>query len=106
MPVAEYVPLVESLSALADPARCRVMRLLDGHELTVSEICAVLQLPQSTVSRHLRTLGDASWVTSRREGTSRYYGLAADQASGPARAQIWALMRAELAGRPAVDQDA
>ena len=30
--------------------------LLDRHELTVSELCSVLQLPQSTVSRHLKTL--------------------------------------------------
>ena len=46
-----------------------VALLLDQHELTVSEICAVLQLPQSTVSRHLKTLSDAGWVTSRRDGT-------------------------------------
>ena len=36
----------------------------------------MLQLPQSTVSRHLKTLADVEWVTSRREGTSRYYTLA------------------------------
>ena len=52
-----------------------MLRLLDRQELTVSELCAVLQLPQSTVSRHLKTLADADWVTSRRDGTSRYYAL-------------------------------
>jgi ArsR family transcriptional regulator len=98
------LPLLDSFSALADPTRCRMLWLLDGHELTVSELCAVLQLPQSTVSRHLKTLADAGWVASRRDGTSRYYSLAAAGRSG-AYGQIWTLTRAQLAGRPGVEQD-
>ena len=39
-----------------------MLLVLERHELTVSELCAVLQLPQSTVSRHLKTLADARWV--------------------------------------------
>ena len=58
---------------------CRMLLLLERHELTVSELCAVLQLPQSTVSRHLKALADDGWVASRREGTSRFYGLARDE---------------------------
>ncbi len=53
------LPILDSLAALADATRCRVLRLLEAQELTVGELCAVLQLPQSTVSRHLKTLGDA-----------------------------------------------
>ena len=56
-----------------------MLLILERHELTVTELCAVLQLPQSTVSRHLKTLADTSWVTSRRDGTSRYYTLALDE---------------------------
>ena len=56
-----------------------MLLLLERHELTVSELCAVLQLPQSTVSRHLKTLADDGWVTSRRDGTSRLYTLALDE---------------------------
>ena len=67
--------ILDSFSALADRTRCRMLWLLSEHELTVSELCAVLQLPQSTVSRQLKILGDADWVTSRRDGTSRYYRL-------------------------------
>jgi ArsR family transcriptional regulator len=65
------VAILEHMSALADPIRCRMLLLLEKHELTVSELCAVLQMPQSSVSRHLKTLGDDDWVTSRRDGTSR-----------------------------------
>ena len=107
------LPLLDSFSALADPTRCRMLLLLERHELTVSELCAVLQLPQSTVSRHLKTLLDAGLVSSRRDGTSRYYTLALED-RGPSsehrspspHAQLWGLTRAQLAGRPGVEQDA
>jgi ArsR family transcriptional regulator len=96
--------ILESFSALADSTRCRMLLLLDRHELTVSELCAVLQLPQSTVSRHLKTLADADWVASRRDGTSRYYALALDGAGGP-RSGIWDVTRGQLSGRAGADQD-
>jgi ArsR family transcriptional regulator len=104
--MAEAVlPFLDSLSALSDPVRCRMLRLLDDHELTVSELCAILQLPQSTVSRHLRILSDGGWASSRRDGTSRYYSLVRGDAG---LAQVWQLTRAELEVRRAVElsQDA
>ena len=63
--------LLDHMAVLADGLRCRLLLLLERHELTVGELCTILQLPQSTVSRHLKTLGDDGWVTSRRDGTSR-----------------------------------
>ena len=51
--------ILDHMATLADPMRCRMLLVLERHELTVSELCAVLQLPQSTVSRHLKTLADA-----------------------------------------------
>ena len=65
--------IFDDLTLLADAIRSRMVLMLERHELTVSELCAILQLPQSTVSRHLKMLADAGWVTSRREATSRYY---------------------------------
>jgi ArsR family transcriptional regulator len=93
------------LSVLADATRGRMLLLLDRHELTVSELCTVLQLPQSTVSRHLKTLLDAGWLASRREATSRYYSLAFD-GRGAATERLWALLREQLAVTPGADQDA
>lgn len=87
-----------------------MLLLLERHELTVSELCDVLQLPQSTVSRQLKTLADASWVTSRRDGTSRYYSLNLSNpgpgtVDGGPHAQLWALTRAQLEGKSATTQD-
>jgi ubiquinone/menaquinone biosynthesis C-methylase UbiE len=93
------------LSILADATRSRMLLLLDRNELMVSELCTVLQLPQSTVSRHLKTLLDAGWVASRREATSRYYTLAFDD-RGPAARRLWGLLRDQLESTPGADQDA
>ena len=46
------------MGSLADPTRLRLLRLLEQHELGVAELCDILQLPQSTVSRHLKLLAD------------------------------------------------
>ena len=58
-------PILEHLTALADPTRNRILLLLERQEMTVSELCTVMQLPQSTVSRHLKALADSEWVAAR-----------------------------------------
>jgi DNA-binding transcriptional ArsR family regulator len=63
------VAILEHMSALSDTTRCRMLLMLEKHELTVSELCSVLQMPQSSVSRHLKTLADDGWVASRRDAT-------------------------------------
>ncbi len=97
--------IFDDLSALADATRSRMLLVLERHELTVSELCAVLQLPQSTVSRHLKTLSDTGWVSSRRDGTSRYYTLALDD-RGPATRRLWSLLREQVGSTTGADQDA
>ena len=44
------------MTALADPTRSRLLLALERNELTVNELRSVLQLPQSTISRHLKML--------------------------------------------------
>ena len=97
--------IFDDLTTLSDATRSRMLLILERHELTVSELCAVLQLPQSTVSRHLKTLSDASWVASRRDGTSRYYTLALDERDAPTR-RLWSLLREQITTTAGADQDA
>jgi ArsR family transcriptional regulator len=73
-----------------------MLAVLEGRELTVSELCDVVQLPQSTVSRHLKTLAEGDWVTSRRDGTRRLYTLPLDELDVPAR-RLWQVVREEAA---------
>jgi ArsR family transcriptional regulator len=64
--------------ALADPIRLRILRLLDGNELSVQELVTVLGLPQPTVSRHLGVLNRAGALRRRREGTWTFYSVASE----------------------------
>lgn len=97
--------ILSQLSALTDPVRARLLAILDGHELTVTELVAITQLPQSTVSRHLRILADLGWVESRAEGTSRWYRL--DEAGlDPHARAMWATVRDPLAASATSQQDA
>ena len=102
--IASPPDLFDRLSALADPTRSRVLLLLETQELTVSELCAVLQLPQSTASRHLKTLGDEGWVVSRSEGTSRIYSMAPARLD-PAARRLWAVVRDQLGQSTAAAHD-
>ena len=93
----------ERLAELADATRCRLLLALERQELTVGELCSALQLPQSTVSRHLKILADEQWVTSRADGASRWYALSPvldEEATS-----LWALVRAPMYDTPAVRQD-
>jgi len=97
--------IFDDLSTLSDATRSRMLILLERHELTVSELCTILQLPQSTVSRHLKTLSDSGWVTSRRDGTSRYYSLSLDDRANHVR-RLWSLLRDQVSVTAGADQDA
>jgi ArsR family transcriptional regulator len=61
-------------------------------------------MPQSSVSRHLKTLADDDWVASRRDGTSRFYTMPLDDLDSGAR-RLWPLIREQVANTPAASQD-
>lgn len=92
------------LDALADPARLRLLALLDGEELGVGELAEIVQLPQSSVSRHLKLLLDQGWVVSRSARTANYYTMATGELPAPA-SSLWGLTRGEIAGWPALAHD-
>jgi ubiquinone/menaquinone biosynthesis C-methylase UbiE len=96
--------ILDHLASLADTTRSRILLLLDRHELTVSELCGIVQLPQSTVSRHLKALADSGWVASRAEGTSNLYTMTRDELDASAR-RLWALVREQVGSSPAAAQD-
>jgi ArsR family transcriptional regulator len=86
--------IFDRFSALGDGTRSRLLALLDGRELTVSDLCRITRLPQSTVSRHLGILAGDGWVSARADGPHRPYRMADDLA--PDAAALWALVRDEL----------
>jgi ArsR family transcriptional regulator len=107
--------ILDQLVSLADTTRSRILLLLEHHELTVSELCGITQLPQSTVSRHLKALADAGWVAARAEATSRLYTMARPSAAQDkpdgsngldgAMRRLWSLVREQVGPTPAAAQD-
>jgi ArsR family transcriptional regulator len=96
--------ILDHLASLADSTRSRILLLLHTHELTVSELCGIMQLPQSTVSRHLKALADAGWVSARAEGTSNVYTMNLDAPDAAAR-RLWLLVREQVGSTSAAAQD-
>lgn len=97
--------IFRKMSTLADPVRGRILLLLESRHLAVGELCQVLGLPQSTVSRHLRLLSESGLVTVRREGTRRLYVLLPDELE-PGTGSIWTALREQIATLPEVVEDA
>jgi len=96
--------ILDHLQSLADSTRSRILLLVDRHELTVNELCGILQLPQSTVSRHLKALGDGGWIDSRAEGTSNLYTMSKD-ALDAAQRRLWTLVREQVGPSAAAAHD-
>lgn len=61
--------------ALSDPKRILILYALAERPRHVNDLAADLELPQPTVSRHLRILRQQSLVSSEREGAWVMYRL-------------------------------
>ena len=96
--------LLSRFESLGDENRLRILTLLDRNEFTVSELVSVLQLPQSTVSRHLKVLADDGWVRRRHEGKTRFYRMESDLE--PEAGELWRLAEGSLTGASWIADDA
>ena len=73
---------VHALAALAQEARLRVFRALVGagpEGMTPGALCAMLDIPASTLSFHLKELVHAGLVNVERDGRNLHYRPALDQ---------------------------
>jgi len=104
MQLSPSLPIFDRMTAIADSTRSRMLLLLERHELTVNEIRSVLQLPQSTVSRHLKVLADHGWIASRADGTSRRY-RGEDRIDSAGR-KLWHIVREQIITTSAASHDA
>ena len=103
-PATQPDRLLRWMNCLADATRLRLLALLAEHELGVSDLCDVVQLPQSTVSRHLKILGDEGWAISRRQGTTNLYQVVLDELEERQR-ELWLITRDEASEWATLQQD-
>ena len=92
------------MGSLADSTRLRLLRILERHELGVVDLCNILQLPQSTTSRHLKVLADQGWLLSRRQATTHMYRMSLDELD-PATRKLWLLAREQTDSWATAHQD-
>lgn len=78
--------------ALGDPHRLQILELLQTREMNGTELLEKVDVVQSTLSHHMKTLCEAGLVLTRKEGKKTYYGTAAGALREGAR------MLEELAG--------
>lgn len=72
--------LSETFSALGDPTRLRIVRLVAAAKLNVSEVVSIIGVAQSSVSHHLAKLKGLELIREERQGGFTYYSLAVDAA--------------------------
>jgi ubiquinone/menaquinone biosynthesis C-methylase UbiE/predicted transcriptional regulator len=65
--------MLDTLKALADPSRLRLVAVLLHGEFTVQELTHILAMGQSRISRHLKILTEAGVLSVKRQGTWSYY---------------------------------
>lgn len=73
----ELLELVaDRFKVLAEPVRLRILNVLRGGELTVSEMVEKTGLGQANLSKHLQLLHAHGFVTRRKDGLYVFYALA------------------------------
>lgn len=94
----------EDLNVLSEPIRARLLHLLEQHELGVGEMSRILQLPQSTVSRHLKVLLTSRWVDRRSVGTASFFQIDEENISDVSR-ELWGVVRHRVQLEKVFDED-
>ncbi len=67
--------LAEVFKVLGDATRIKLLALLTGDEMRVSDIADALSMGQSAISHQLRVLRNARLVKFRKDGKEAWYSL-------------------------------
>ena len=68
--------LAELFKVFGDTTRIKILYVLFESEMCVCDIAQLLNMTQSAISHHLRTLKQSKLVKYRREGKTVFYSLA------------------------------
>lgn len=65
------------LKVIANPTRIEIIGLLSSKkQLTVTQICNKLNIEQSLISHHLRSMRNSGILAATRDGIQVYYAIA------------------------------
>ncbi len=74
----ELEPMSDLFKAMADPGRLKILLALDGQEMCVCDLAALLGVSESAASHQIRILRTMNLVKNRRDGQVLYYRLVDD----------------------------
>jgi len=83
---------IKTMKALSDPNRVKIVKILQHKSMCVCELQAALGVAQPTVSKHLKILEEAGFVTYEKDGLWVNYRLT-DGSSSPYVASLLGNMR-------------
>jgi DNA-binding transcriptional ArsR family regulator len=73
--MARAATTTDAFNAVAEPRRRQILDAIAGGQRSVTELVAILDMPQPLVSKHLRVLREVGIVTAREDGRQRLYRL-------------------------------
>lgn len=98
------VQLHEVLTAVADPVRLELVRILvDGTEHTCGPMAEEVGISKSTLSHHLRLMREAGLIRMRPQGTLRWASLRLDELEERFPGLVWWLSAALRENDPAAE---
>ncbi len=92
---------IKVMKALSDPARVKIMKMLQHKTMCVCEIQTALDKAQSTTSKHLKILEDAGLITYQKDGLWVNYKVS-DGSQSPFAASLMGNMRHWLNDDPEI----
>jgi DNA-binding transcriptional ArsR family regulator len=73
--MARAATTTDAFNAIAEPRRRQILDAIGGGQRSVTDLVAILDIPQPLVSKHLRVLREVGIVTVRDDGRHRLYRL-------------------------------
>jgi len=73
--MARAATTTDAFNAIAEPRRRQILEAIGGGQRSVTDLVAILDIPQPLVSKHLRVLREVGIVTAREDGRQRLYRL-------------------------------
>ena len=70
-----FYKLADFYKLIGDTTRCKILFVIDSHEMCVCDIAELINSTQSAVSHQLRVLKQSKLVKFRKEGKEVYYSL-------------------------------
>ncbi len=95
--------LEQTLKALADQNRLRIVGLLAQHKFCVCELAFILKITQPSVSKHLKKLKAAKIIDSEQDGFWTNYFIKVDLEKSEKK--IWSLFLSHLTQLPQIKED-